>query len=123
MLAPTVLRVVRPFFGFGSGPAVSLTQSVPQGVDADILLLGSEDIRDILYTAYHEKGLREFSALVSPDYMVSADRATATRKLDITSCDAEDATIGTLTQEILSVQLLTDLSSQCALLDFAGRSA
>lgn len=64
MLTSTVLRAVRPFFAVGSAPAVSLTQSVPQGVDADILLLGSGDVRDILYTAYYEKGFREFSALV-----------------------------------------------------------
>ncbi|KAG8164047.1 hypothetical protein KVR01_005965 [Diaporthe batatas] len=74
MLTPTVLRVVRPFFAVGGAPAVSLTQNVPQGVDANILLLASGDVRDILFTAHHEKGL-------------------PTRNLDITSCDVEEAII------------------------------
>lgn len=59
MLTPTILNVVHPFYAVGDTPAVTLTRNVPQGVDADILLLGSGDIRNILYTAYHEKGLRE----------------------------------------------------------------
>lgn len=59
MLTPTILNVVLPFYAVGDSPAVTLTRNVPQGVDADILLLGSGDVRHILYTAYHEKGLRE----------------------------------------------------------------
>ncbi|KAI7773736.1 hypothetical protein LA080_010012 [Diaporthe eres] len=74
MLTPTILNVVLPFYAVGDSPAVTLTRNVPQGVDADILLLGSGDVRHILYTAYHEKGL-------------------PTRKLDITSCDLEDVII------------------------------
>lgn len=60
MMTPTVFNVVHPFCGVANTPAVSLTRNVPQGVDADILLLGSGDVRHILYTAYHEKGLRQF---------------------------------------------------------------
>ncbi|KAJ0124535.1 hypothetical protein J7T55_005873 [Diaporthe amygdali] len=74
MLTPTVLNAVLPFFAVGNTPAVSVTRGVPQGVDADILLLESGDVRHILYSAYHEKGF-------------------PTRKLDLTFCDIEDAII------------------------------
>lgn len=67
MLTPTVLNAVLPFFAVGNTPAVSVTRGVPQGVDADILLLGSGDVRHILYTAYHEKGFRECPSLVGKD--------------------------------------------------------
>jgi hypothetical protein len=56
-------------------PAISLTEDLPQGVDADILLLGCGDARHILYTSYFEEGL--------PD-----------RKLDITACDTDEHLIG-----------------------------
>lgn len=59
MLTPTVFDIAQPFHGLGNTPAVSLTRNVPQGVAADILLLGSGDVRHILYTAYHERGLRQ----------------------------------------------------------------
>lgn len=95
MLTPTVLRPLHPLHGVGSRPAVNLTQSVPQGVDADILLLESGDVRHILYTAYHENGLREFSALIHTEYQLTMPPAT--RKLDITSCEVEDATVGMFT--------------------------
>lgn len=40
-------------------PAASLTRSVPHGVgNAEVLVLGSSHLKDVLYTAYHEKGLR-----------------------------------------------------------------
>ncbi|CAI4214717.1 unnamed protein product [Parascedosporium putredinis] len=39
-------------------PAASLTRSVPQGIgNVEILALGSSQLKNILYTAYHEKGL------------------------------------------------------------------
>ncbi|KAK3997939.1 hypothetical protein QBC44DRAFT_314681 [Cladorrhinum sp. PSN332] len=37
-------------------PAISLTQHLPQGIDADILTVCGGDVRDILYTVYSEKG-------------------------------------------------------------------
>ncbi|KAK4222360.1 hypothetical protein QBC38DRAFT_490046 [Podospora fimiseda] len=37
-------------------PAISLTQDLPQGLDADILTVSGGDVRDILYTLYSEKG-------------------------------------------------------------------
>lgn len=40
-------------------PAASLTRSIPQSVgNAEVLALGSSHLRDVLYTAYHENGLR-----------------------------------------------------------------
>ncbi|KAJ4415739.1 hypothetical protein N0V82_007169 [Gnomoniopsis sp. IMI 355080] len=74
MLTPTVLSATTPFYAVGNTPAVSFTRCIPQGVHADILLLGCGDVRNILYTAYSEKG---FPA----------------RKLDITACDVEEAII------------------------------
>ncbi|PKS07182.1 hypothetical protein jhhlp_005782 [Lomentospora prolificans] len=38
-------------------PAASLTRSVPQGIgNVDVLALGSSHLKNLLYTAYHEKG-------------------------------------------------------------------
>lgn len=40
-------------------PAASLTRSIPQGVpNAEVLSLGPSHLKDVLYTAYHESGLR-----------------------------------------------------------------
>ncbi|KAK4122017.1 hypothetical protein N657DRAFT_576867 [Parathielavia appendiculata] len=67
-------------------PAVSLTEDLPQGVDADILLLGCGDARHILYTLFFDKGLPE-------------------RKLDITACDVDEHVIA---RNILLFTLLLD---------------
>ncbi|AEO68269.1 uncharacterized protein THITE_52613 [Thermothielavioides terrestris NRRL 8126] len=40
-------------------PAQNLAEHLPQGVDADILVLGCGDVRDILYTSSVEQGLPE----------------------------------------------------------------
>ncbi|KAK4159070.1 hypothetical protein QBC43DRAFT_304988 [Cladorrhinum sp. PSN259] len=56
----------------GINPAVSLTQDLPRGIDADILTISGGDVRDILYTVFSEKGF--------PD-----------RRLDITACATEVA--------------------------------
>lgn len=61
MLTPSVLTVINPFYAIGNTPAVSFTRDLPQGVDADVLLLGCGDVRNILFTAYAEKGFREYS--------------------------------------------------------------
>ncbi|KAF5673183.1 hypothetical protein FHETE_3476 [Fusarium heterosporum] len=68
MLTPTVAVKTGFLYAAGNTPASSLTRSVPQGEDVDILSLGCGDLRNILYTAYLEKGLPQ-------------------RKLDITCCD------------------------------------
>lgn len=75
MLTPSLHATVRPFYAIGNTPAVSLTRDLPQGVDADILLLGCGDVRHILYTCYAERGF-------------------PTRRLDVTGCDIEDNIIG-----------------------------
>ncbi|KAI1331487.1 hypothetical protein F5Y16DRAFT_422996 [Xylariaceae sp. FL0255] len=64
----------------------SLTRALPNGVDADILLLGCGDVRDILYTAYCERGLPK-------------------RKLDITYCHIEP---GIIARNIVLFSLLVD---------------
>lgn len=60
MLTPSLIAPIKPLYAIGNTPAVSLTRCLPQGVDADILLLGCGDVRHILYTAYAEQGFREF---------------------------------------------------------------
>lgn len=66
----------RPPFQAGRfTPGVSLVEGLPHGVDADVLVLGSGDMRDVLYTAFADKGLPE-------------------RKIDFTICDENGYTIG-----------------------------
>ncbi|KAI1770204.1 hypothetical protein F4818DRAFT_455837 [Hypoxylon cercidicola] len=74
MLTPSTIPNPSYFYPLGNTPAVSLTRSLPQGLDADILLLGCGDVRNILFTVYSERG---FPA----------------RKLDFTCCDTEPAVI------------------------------
>ncbi|KAJ3468484.1 hypothetical protein MRS44_002549 [Fusarium solani] len=71
MLTPTVANKIGFFYAAGNTPATSLTRCVPQGQDATILSLGCGDLRNILYTAYTEKGM-------------------PSRKLDFTCCDYDD---------------------------------
>lgn len=65
MLTPSLVAPITPLYAIGNTPAVSLTRCLPQGVDADILLLGCGDVRHILYTAYSEQGFRECSSLLA----------------------------------------------------------
>ncbi|KAK3292980.1 uncharacterized protein B0H64DRAFT_327590 [Chaetomium fimeti] len=81
--------VVEPFEPFHAGsfePAVSLTEDLPQGVDADILLLGCGDVRNIIYTSFVEQGMPE-------------------RNLDITACDIDEFVIA---RNILLFTILLD---------------
>ncbi|KAK7969968.1 MYND finger [Apiospora saccharicola] len=75
MRVPTIASYISQFYPIGNTPAVCLTRGLPQGVDADILLLGSGDVRNILYTAYANEGLPP-------------------RKLNFTCCDVETAVAG-----------------------------
>jgi hypothetical protein len=59
MLTPSLVAPITPLYAIGNTPAVSLTRCLPQGVHADILLLGCGDVRHILYTAYSEQGFRK----------------------------------------------------------------
>ncbi|KAK3689435.1 MYND finger [Podospora appendiculata] len=86
MLTPSPQAVIRPFYAVGNTPATSLTRCMPQGVDADILMLGCGDVRHILYTAYAEQGFPK-------------------RKLDITACDTEEHIIA---RNILMLSLILD---------------
>lgn len=59
MFTPSLVAPITPLYAVGNTPAVSFTRCLPQGVDADILLLGCGDVRHILYTAYSEQSFRE----------------------------------------------------------------
>ena len=61
MLTSSVLAPEAPFYAFGNTPAVDLTSHVPQGEDADILLLGCGDVRHILFTAFVNRDFGEFA--------------------------------------------------------------
>ncbi|OIW26990.1 MYND finger [Coniochaeta ligniaria NRRL 30616] len=71
MLTPSLIAPITPFYAIGNTPAINLTRSLPQGLDADVLLLGCGDVRHILYTAYSEQGF-------------------PSRKLDVTCCDVQE---------------------------------
>ncbi|KAI0838348.1 hypothetical protein F5Y06DRAFT_267925 [Hypoxylon sp. FL0890] len=86
MFTPSTIPYITQFYPLGNTPAVSLTRGLPQDIDADILLLGCGDVRNILFTAYSERGFPP-------------------RKLDITCCDVETAIIA---RNILLFTLLID---------------
>ncbi|KAK4040785.1 hypothetical protein C8A01DRAFT_15369 [Parachaetomium inaequale] len=83
---PRILERAVPFHVGSFDPAVSLTEDLPQGVDADILLLGCGDACNILYTSFVEQGLPE-------------------RKLDITACDVDEHIIA---RNVLFFTILLD---------------
>lgn len=74
MLTPTVANRTSFLYAAGNTPATSLTRCLPHGLDAAVLSLGCGDLRNILYTAYSEKGLPQ-------------------RKLDVTCCDIDERII------------------------------
>ena len=51
MSIPAYAHLISFFYPIGNTPAVSLTQSLPLGKSADILLLGCGDARNILFTS------------------------------------------------------------------------
>ena len=54
------------FYPSGNTPVVCLTRSLPPGKDADLLLIGCGDVRNILFTLYNEgKGESGYSAATS----------------------------------------------------------
>lgn len=61
MLIPTIANRFSFFYAAGNTPATRLTRCVPHGEDATVLSLGCGDLRNILYTAFVEKGLRTLS--------------------------------------------------------------
>lgn len=52
MVTPTHLLTDTFFYAVGNTPAVNLTSSVPPDQDADVLLLGCGDVRNILFSIY-----------------------------------------------------------------------
>ncbi|KAH7015197.1 TCP-1/cpn60 chaperonin family-domain-containing protein [Ilyonectria destructans] len=74
MLTPTVANRTSFLYAAGNTPATSLTRCLPHGLDATVLSLGCGDLRNLLYTAYSEKGLPQ-------------------RKLDVTCCDIDERII------------------------------
>ncbi|CAH0385498.1 unnamed protein product [Bemisia tabaci] len=65
MIHPTIVPLLQSYYPFRSTPAVSLTENLPPGQKADILLLGCGDAASILFTCF-------------------VDTA---RKIDVTCCD------------------------------------
>ncbi|KAF6822380.1 mynd finger family protein [Colletotrichum plurivorum] len=86
MLTPTVVNSFSNFYAVGNTPAVNVARALPHGIDANLLLVGCGDVRNILYTAYNEAGL-------------------PARKLDITCNDWDEAI---LARNILLFSLLID---------------
>lgn len=79
MLTPGYPSVTRTFHPFGDTPAVCLTEHIPpdrkgeeEKEPVNILLLGSGDIRNVLFTTHMDKD----------------------RKLDITCCDVDRLVVG-----------------------------
>lgn len=52
MLRNVVVNTTQYFYPLGNTPAVCLTQDLPPEINADILLLGCGDVRNVLYTAF-----------------------------------------------------------------------
>ncbi|RMD41817.1 hypothetical protein DV735_g3339, partial [Chaetothyriales sp. CBS 134920] len=84
MLHNTHTATYTYFYPIGSSPAVCLTRHLPPEQDADILLLGCGDARNILFTLAQQQ---------------------IPRDLDITCCDLEP---GILARNILLFSLLSD---------------
>jgi hypothetical protein len=52
MSVPVHVNLLNFFYGVGNTPAVCLTQGLAREEDADVLLLGCGDVRNILCTIY-----------------------------------------------------------------------
>ncbi|GAW19667.1 hypothetical protein ANO14919_091560 [Xylariales sp. No.14919] len=57
MLTPALINIQSFFYPIGNTPAISLTQSLPPGDLANILLLGCGDVRNILFTVHNDSKL------------------------------------------------------------------
>jgi hypothetical protein len=97
MHTPRILELPargEPFRPGSFDPAVNLTEDLPQGADADILLLGGGDIRHIFHTAHTESSLPR-------------------RRFDITSCEIDENIIGKTLVLTLPKTTLTPYSPEC----------
>ncbi|KZF19547.1 hypothetical protein L228DRAFT_224753 [Xylona heveae TC161] len=62
MLRPVIIDPVNLSYPLGNTPAVCLTQDLPPGTSADVLLLGCGDARNVLFTIYSElKSAKKFT--------------------------------------------------------------
>lgn len=52
MVLPTTLNLAQYFYPVGNTTPNDLTQTLPPGADAKILLLGCGDVRNILFTLH-----------------------------------------------------------------------
>ncbi|KAH6723705.1 hypothetical protein BKA61DRAFT_686406 [Leptodontidium sp. MPI-SDFR-AT-0119] len=102
MPRPTIINLITFYYPIGNTPAVRLTQDLPPEDDADILLLGCGDFRNILFTAYADSAPSKHM-IVSAKSFVNANEDT--RRLDFTCCDIEGAVIA---RNILAFTLLLD---------------
>ncbi|TFK53871.1 hypothetical protein OE88DRAFT_1624769 [Heliocybe sulcata] len=74
MSAPLIWPTKTYFYPIGNTPAVCLTQDLPPGQSADVLLLGCGDARNVLYTIYSD-----------------LPSSSGTRNFDVTCCDYQPA--------------------------------
>lgn len=56
MLHSTTVNIVKFFYPVGNTPAICLTQDLPYEQDANVLLLGCGDVRNVLFTTYADSG-------------------------------------------------------------------
>ena len=75
------------FSPLGRVPAISLTQDLPCDLDADVLLLGCGNARNILFTIFSAEDNGAYS-------IYDSNKVGFSRHLDITCCDIEPAVIG-----------------------------
>lgn len=61
MLHPNLVNIVKLFCPLGNTPAVCLTQDIPREQEANVLLLGCGDARNILFTGYSDSGTSELA--------------------------------------------------------------
>lgn len=52
MATPTHMLTSSFFYAAGNTPAVNLTSPIPADQDADVLLLGCGDLRNVLFSVY-----------------------------------------------------------------------
>ncbi|KAF8593184.1 hypothetical protein BDV93DRAFT_393786, partial [Ceratobasidium sp. AG-I] len=93
MSHPTVWMAHTMFYPMGNTSAISLTQDLSPEQDADILLLGCGDPRNILLTIYSDVTSHGKISSLGP------------RKMDITCCDMEPAI---LARNVLLFALIED---------------
>jgi hypothetical protein len=95
MLTPAIVNIFSCFYPIGNTPAVSLIEDLPNEEDADILLLGCGDMRNILFTLYSDSA-RTCFRMIRPCTIMKLllTDQSGQRRLDFTCCDLEPAVLG-----------------------------